>query len=200
MEICGRGPADCERVLNSLRSPDNPLLWAIQGFLGGFATGALEPPSARKKELRKQLVVGHEEYRREAYRSIGFRRAFSEIFRSRSFLFIGSGLSESYFENLFDEVLELQGTLLHMHYAFVKRGDLNARFFRERFQIEVIEYDDHDRVPEWLGELHRTIKDRPARSVLWGITLRRAGEALESEPDLKIVRSALPSSYLQLIA
>jgi SIR2-like protein len=166
----------------------------IQGFIGGLAAPATTLPNWRKKELCKQLVVGHEEYRREAYRSVGFRRAFSEVFRSRSFLFIGSGLSEGYFENLFDETLELQGTLPHMHYALVKKGSLNARFLHERFQIEIIEYDDHKRVADWLGALHREIIDRQSRTVLWGITLHGKDEHRTGDeiwPDLQIVRSAL---------
>jgi hypothetical protein len=124
MDVCGRSPADCERVLNSLRAADNPLLWAIQGFLGGFNRNSryqCDTSPGKQEELAQQLVIRHAEYRREAYRSVGFRRAFSEVFRSRSLLFIGSGLSEGYFENLFDEVLELQGALPHLHYASCQR-------------------------------------------------------------------------------
>jgi hypothetical protein len=37
MIVCGRSPSDCQRILTSLGNPDNPLLWAVQGFLGGQA-------------------------------------------------------------------------------------------------------------------------------------------------------------------
>lgn len=195
MEVCGRGSSDCERVLNSLRAPDNPLLWAIQGFIGGLAqpTADYGLPQWKRDELRSQLIVGHSEYRREAFRAAGFRRAFSEVFRSRSFLFVGSGLSEGYFDNLFDEVLELQGTLPHMHYALIKRGGMDRRFLRERFQIEAIEYDDHDSdPPAWLRRFHGFIARRPSRSISWGVRVRPTGTATDAGPDLRIVRNPLP--------
>ena len=196
MEICGRGAADCERVLNGLRAPDNPLLWAIQGFVGGLAPkhpSLPELPAWKRCELGDQLVVGHAEYRREAVRSLGFRRAFSEVFRSRSLLFVGSGLSESYFDGLFDEVLELQGTLPHMHYALIQRGSADPRFLRDRFQIEAIEYEQHPDVPKWLHHLRREIGRRPTRTTSWGAHVGGLGKADAAGPDLRVVRRKLPA-------
>jgi SIR2-like domain len=145
--------------------------------------------------LRSNSLLDHTEYRREAYRSVGFRRAFSEVFRSRSFLFIGSGLSEGYFENLFDEVLELQGALPHLHYALVQGGSMNLRFLRERFQIEAIEYDRHDQVPHWIGELHQGVGRRSSRALMWGFraaTCPTTSDTSTVPPDLHIVGSILP--------
>ena len=196
MEICGRAPSDCERVLNSLRAPDNPLLWAIQGFVGGQAPRTrwttVLPPGDRM-DLANQLVVGHAEYRREAYRSLSFRRAFSEIFRSRSLFFIGSGLSESYFDSLFDEVLELQGAVPHMHYALIERGSLDPKFLRERFQIEAIEYDRHGEVPRWLGGFRAAIAERRNRLTSWGVGTSERRTPHGAGSDLQIVHGPLPN-------
>jgi transposase len=72
---------------------------------------------------------------------------------------------------------------------------MNPRFLRERFQIEVIEYDRHDQVPHWIGVLHQGISRRSSRALMWGFrttvrpTTSDAGTVL---PDLHIIGSALP--------
>ena len=46
--------------------------------------------------------MGHDEYRRVTYRDIHFRRAFAEVFRHRSLLFLGSGIRETYLQELLE--------------------------------------------------------------------------------------------------
>ena len=53
--VVGRGAADCRRVLRSLRTPDHPMIWAIQGFLGGQVKGRVG--EATRGELEGQLVL-----------------------------------------------------------------------------------------------------------------------------------------------
>ena len=199
MLVCGRSPVDCERVLNSLRAPDNPLLWAIQGFIGGQHLHPSKPKDLsqiKRQQLAEELVIGHSEYRREAYRSVGFRRAFSEVFRSRSFFFVGSGLTEDYFANLFDEVLELQGTLPHMHYALIQAGRLDVDFLRERFQIHAIEYTDHKDVPKWIDTFREGLLTRQIHSNVWGIRSAEPNQSGYTDPGLQVVssRTLLPAN------
>jgi hypothetical protein len=146
MAICGRNADDAQYVLNALYEPADPILWALQGYLGG-------PFGEAGNELAAEIVVGHEEYRKVAHAEPHFRRAFAEVFRSRSMLFLGSGLQEPYFREMFSEIFEIYGPCARAHYAFVKRGDLDVQFLATRFQVIVVEYDDHAVVEDWLNRL-----------------------------------------------
>lgn len=196
LQICGRNRPDCERILNSLRAPDGPLLWVLQGFVGGQSGTKFDyhPSEAKLSELANELVIGHEEYRRVTHGAPGFRRAFAEVFRSRSFLFLGTSLSDPYFLNLFDEILELQGSLGHTHYALVKKGSVDTYSLRERLEIVPVEYDDHAELPELLLQLRKALNGSQPHESTWCYAL----EASPSLPvggvseDLCIVRGGLP--------
>jgi hypothetical protein len=54
-----------------------------------------------------------------------FRRAFAEIYRSKALLFLGSGMNETYFHNLFDEIVQLYGNCAHLHHAVIKKGTVS---------------------------------------------------------------------------
>jgi hypothetical protein len=171
--VCGRSRADCTRVVSSLRAPDNPILWAIQGFLEGCAPKVgYHAKSEDYEHLRRELVIGHEEYRREAYLSIGFRRAFADVFRNRTLLFIGSNLSEPYVLNLFDEVLELHGPISHSPYAIVEDGKVDSTFLRDRLQIRCIEYEKgkYDQVTGILEEISNAIGSSCPHLRKWSIS------------------------------
>lgn len=148
----------------------------------------------KQAELLKQLVVGHEEYRRVAFTAPQFRRAFAEVFRSRSFLFVGSGLSEQYFQNLFGEALEIYGPSPYAHYALVKKGTTDPEFLRSRLNTFVYEYDDHRELPAILDELYQTLEDRSALVRTWSYSVatsvRSRGERKAS--DVHVVRGRLP--------
>ena len=90
LAIVGRDAEDCQRVLTSLSTAGRSLLWALQGYLKDLPYSDL--PSIVTPDLDAQLVVGHEEYRRVTYRALHFRRAFAEVFRQRSLLFLGAGI------------------------------------------------------------------------------------------------------------
>lgn len=168
--VCGRNAVDSQKVLTALREPGEPLLWAIQGYLGG-------PCSKTTDELAPEIVVGHEEYRRVAYAEAQFRRAFAEVFRSRSLLFVGSGLQEPYFREMFSEILEIYGPCDRPHYAFIKKGSgLDIQFLATRFQTIVVEYSDHNELPRWLDQLAEAVKEkkRAFRQDRVSFTLREA--------------------------
>jgi hypothetical protein len=156
MKVCGRRLDDSQYVLNALYEPAEPILWAIQGHLGG-------PFGKSHAELASEIVVGHEEYSKVAYSEPQFRRAFAEVFRSRTMLFLGSGLKEPYFREMFSEILEIYGPCAQPHYAFVKKDEVDVQFMATRFQIVVVEYDEHEELPEWLNHLADSIETAAVR-------------------------------------
>jgi len=84
IEVVGRSPSDCHRVLSALRRSARPLVWTLQGFLPGRRSFRSPPdkehdsdrtecwvdyvsvgvgcPGFSSTELERQLVVGHAEY------------------------------------------------------------------------------------------------------------------------------------------
>jgi hypothetical protein len=171
-----------------------PLLWVLQGYLdkphAGRASREGDP------NLTSELVVGHEEYRRVTYRDLHFRRAFAEVFRHRSLLFLGSGIQESYLQELFGEVLEQYGPTTRPHYALLPEGEVDPDFMLARFQIVIVEYpkDAHDEVSCRLNALADQISKSPRAPVAWRWgRIARSGEHWDSIPDLEIVRGPLPT-------
>jgi hypothetical protein len=189
LHVLGRSPQDCQRVLSSLNATTNCLLWALQGYL----PREREPDHALKP-LQDEMVVGHEEYRRVTHTALHFRRAFAEVFRRRSLLFLGSSLAETYLLDLFGEILEFAGANPLPHYAMVRRGEVDKSFLRSRFNIVVLEYDDHGRLPVWLSRLHEMLRAERSRVMQWRFTLRcpqSLGDYTGSD-ELRIKRGVLP--------
>ena len=83
-EVLGRSRADCHRVLASLDACLDPVLWAIQGYVGGPCGFDDCVPEERRRELVDDLVLGHAQYQRAIHDSAHFRRAFAEVYRRRS--------------------------------------------------------------------------------------------------------------------
>lgn len=187
MTVRGREPKDCQIILAALGEPSPPLLWAIQGYLGGPCGDATDC-------LADQIVVGHEEYRRVAHAEPHFRRAFAEVFRNRSMLFLGSGLREPYFREMFSEVLEIYGPCRRPHYAFVKRGEVDVQFLATRFQTIVVEYEHHSEVPFWLDQLAAMVSGRAFRQDRFTFALRNSEPeaAGQNHSRLDIVQARLP--------
>jgi SIR2-like domain len=179
-------------------------LWHIQGFLGGQA----DPHSMPEWRVREKsnpnflsplrflddLVVGHAEYRRVINTEIHFRRCFGEVFRQRSFLFLGSSLAEEYFLNLFGEVLELFGSNSYPHFALVKRGSVDARFLVERMNTVVCEYEDYDQLPIWIDLLRKEIDGERCRPTRFSYSVRSPFwiSTRLNNGDFTVVRSSLP--------
>jgi hypothetical protein len=142
-------------------------------------------------------VVGHGEYRRVTNLEPQFRRCFAEVFRQRSFLFLGSSLSEEYFLNLFGEILEIYGPNPWPHFAFVEQGKTDAWFLLERMNISVCEYRTHGELPDMLIKLGESIIGTRCRPTSWSFALsepEETGPAWSRGARLTIRRSRLPTS------
>lgn len=195
LAVLGRSEGDVQRVLSSLAVTDAPILWALQGCLPTTTAGVDAPLG-----LESEIVVGHEEYRRVTHRQQHFRRAFAEVFRRRSFLFLGSGLQESYFLDLFNEVLEFFGPNPHPHFALACDEDhLDDEFLRTRFNILVVRYEGKfDALPKMLGTLAGHLRDPGTRASRWGyrfeVAFARRSDSGRPEQcdDLTIVSGGLP--------
>jgi SIR2-like domain len=136
MAVVGRSAADCHTVLASLNLPTRPLLWALQGFLGS---------SLNRVDLKQEMVLGYDHYRRATFESASFRAAFSEVYRNRSLLFAGAGLGEEYFRGLFGESIVRLGANQHAHCALINEKDLTPDmcwFMHTRLNIVVLTYKD----------------------------------------------------------
>jgi hypothetical protein len=184
--VLGRGPEDCKQLMSSLVSPfDRELIWHIQGFLADACPICLASPNPDElncDRLRRELVVGHSEYRKVASTAVHFRRCFSEVFQSRSFLFLGSGLSEEYFWNLFGETLELCGPSPVPHFAFLPAEEkIDVRFLAEEMNITVCEYDCYTDLPLWLKQFKDMVEQPIVRVSRWHIQLK-GGSSLEIRP------------------
>lgn len=205
VRVAGRSSVDCHRVLSSLHHPGTPLLWAMQGHLAGQATirppGPIDEtgpgpapalyrpapvlyrtwatPGPDEAELAAQVVVGHAEYRRAALRSESFRRAFAEVFRSRSLLFLGSGVSDPYLLDLFSQVVELYGPSPRPHFAVSMRGEHDVPFLRRQFGIWVHEIDDYDELPSLIRGIGAAARRSPGglRIALRGLPERPPAES-----------------------
>ena len=171
--LVGRSPQHCKHVISSLSGPLNgSYIWHVQGFLGGqhpeLPSSLLEPLAP----LSRELVIGHSEYRAVTSSAPHFRRCFGEVFRSRSFLFLGSGLSEAYFDNLFGEVLEFFGPGPVPHFAVALKDTLDRHFLADQMNIVVCELNDWGELPYWLGQLKKAVEEPKARTAQWSFALR----------------------------
>lgn len=190
LQILGRSAPDCQRVLHSIGDPASAILWAMQGFLDQPCS---LPTNAARTNLADELVVGHEEYRGAAFRDLHFRRAFAEVLRSRSLLFLGSGIREPYVQDLFSEILELYGPSARPHYAILPVGEVDPEFMLARFQIVVVEYPPgaHDGLPKMIETLGAAI-DSARRPTMFAWSARDMRDATHDAPELDVVDAALP--------
>jgi hypothetical protein len=188
-DILGRSHADCRAVLSALDATADSIIWAVQGHLGKDDDTA--------SRLASEVVLGHEEYRRVTHVEHHFRRAFAEVFRRRSLLFVGSGISEPYLVGLFEEILELYGPNPHPHFAFVREADLKMTpdALRSRLNIFPILVKEYEEIPELIRKLEAGIQDNSTQSMSWGFSVfSSAGtEPPSGGTDLEILNSYLPS-------
>jgi SIR2-like domain len=189
MEVVGRDRGDCQRVLNSAHTPDSPLLWAIQGFFDSHNSQAIH-------RLCGQLTVGHTDYRRQTQDAPNFRRAFAEVYRSKILFFLGSAMSETYFHDLFDEIIQLYGNCSHVHHALIKKGIVSdTRGFERQFGVRLYEWEHTSEVTDAIKRLTAEVTQafRPKTSS-WSYWLKVRGAAATPGyiPDIEMKRSRLP--------
>lgn len=169
-DVYGRSIGDCHGVLKHLAFPSREIVWALQGLVPRRYSCIDKRITSR---LEKELVVGHREYRAAANNAPHFRRCFAELFRSRSFLFLGSGLAEQYFRTLFDEIIELTGIPPRPHFALVSdKSGINTEFMKEQYNIVCFTYEsknNHKDLSDKINDISRSIceKQRTIQS-RWG--------------------------------
>lgn len=192
--VLGRSSDDCHAVLRSLREPGRSVLWALHGFLRKNPSRG--EPVERYQRLATELVIGHEEYRRIVHTAVHFRRAFAEVFRDRSFLFLGSSLKDPHLTGLFDEILEIAGPNPRPHYAVVLGGqDMpDAHFFKTRLNTVLIQVDDYNAIPDFLGKLKEKLDARRPRMCTWAYSMHAQAKFADGESGgvLRITRGGLP--------
>ena len=196
LEVLGRSEADCRIVLQQLAFPTKRVLWALQGFLRPTEPMPdLIEDEDRLFRLEQELVVGHAEYRRAAHRTPHFRRVFAEVFRSRSFLFVGAGLSEPYFRALFDEIIELTGAPVRPHYAFVREGAVDPDFMKREYHIICYCYPpkEHFRITKWIDSFRTYLGSNRVRLAGWSYDVGAPykANAAPLQASFRVVRSAL---------
>jgi len=160
VQIMGRSPHDCTQVVRGLDLIQPPTIWYIQGHVAGVAPRQTSSPATEMADaLLNEIVIGHQQYQQAINGSNVFRRAFSEVFRRRSLLFVGSGLTESYFVNLIAESLFSLGPSAMPHYALFTAKDLekaDPEFLAVRLGITPIVYgESHTDLPGALNRIHR---------------------------------------------
>ena len=191
--VLGRSALDCQLILASLQEPGEPLLWALHGFLGGIAGKA--PLADRRRPM--DLVVGHDEYRRVIHTEVHFRRAFAEVLRTRSLLFLGCGLDDPHLVGLFEETLALTGRPPFPHYAvlFEENGSAERQWaLRNRLALTPVVLPRFRDLPTLLDALaERAAAPRP-QVARWSVAFPPVGSATEDGTLLEIVRGRLPSS------
>jgi hypothetical protein len=190
--VAGRSALDCKRVMSSLSGPFGPeYIWHVQRFLGGqypeLSRTLLDPLA----KLNHELVIGHAEYSAVTSGAPYFRRCFGEVFRSRSFLFLGSSLTEAYFENLFGEVLQLVGPSPVPHFAVIRKNTLDRHFLADQMNIKVCDLSDWGDLPGWLHDLKRALEPPRARTAHMSFAFRGTAE---TEAYLEIRSGKAPNS------
>ena len=182
----GRSERDCADVVRSLDGLHVPIVWHLQGFITGIATPepGLMPPGW--EALLEQVVLGHQQYQQAINAAPGFRRAFAEVFRRRSLLFLGSGLSESYMINLISEAMFSFGPGPHPHYVLLTENEaqrIDAEFLRVRLGITPVVYGaQHASLPGALKSiLHRPAAEETPPTALTSLTfgVKRGTAAVE---------------------
>ena len=151
--ILGRSAQDCAQVVRSLETLGDPIVWYIQGRVA-TVTGRDELSG---RSLLDEMVIGSNQYQQAINASPAFRRAFSEVYRRRSLVFIGSGLAESYFVNLISEVLFSLGPSNQPHFALFSDKELrkvDREFLAVRLGITPVRYGRrYEDLPRALKEL-----------------------------------------------
>ena len=206
-QVFGRTETDCRRVLQHLGMPVHEAIWALQGFLGGRndVVRKMMPQSFDHIQAENEIVVGHAEYRKAANRAPHFRRCFAEVFRTKSFLFLGTGLTEPYFLSLFDEVIELAGPPKQPHFALMPEGRVDVDFMLRHYHIVCRTYPVNESAPadqrhsamrNFLGEFCNFMKGERTRASTWGYQLQTSAPAKSSSPSalFRVQRGSLPQS------
>ena len=197
LEVLGRSPADCHHVLASLDATVDPILWAIQGFVGGpfHSPGCSVPDADQRLRLAEQVVVGHQQYQRAMSDALHFRRAFAEVYRRRSLWFLGSGITEPYLINLLSEVRHYAGVSRHPHFAWLQKDSLDKmtlQFLERRLGIVALFYENHRCLPGILDTFSTRVRKPLSRLNALRHELHTGCSDGRNTVDVEIVDTPLP--------
>jgi SIR2-like domain len=173
-ELVGQSVQDCHAVLRALDVVTDPVLWALQGYLGDQALTRTALSEAQALRLQREVVIGHQQYQAVINAQPHLRRAIAEVFRRRSLLFLGSGVQEDYLVNLFGEIIHHHGPSAHTHVAVFterKRATVDEKFFRLRLGIEPVFVPSFAAIPALLDKLAANVappREPDARSFVSG--------------------------------
>ncbi|NTX66673.1 SIR2 family protein [Myxococcus sp. CA051A] len=187
--VLGRSLVHSQRVLSSLHEPMEPILWALHGFLGGQG----KPLTSKDLEQAtpSELVVGHEEYRQVIHKEPHFRRAFAEVFRNRSFLFLGTSLSDPHLLGLFEEILALGGANPLPHFAVVfEKDSIDRRYLETRLNTNLIELPSYDDFDPFLEQFVTAASSERSRVANWSYSLSAPVRVKQpsDKADLELIR------------
>ena len=190
LQVLGRSRVHCADVLNALTMTVPSVLWAIHGYLARESSPELAL-------LERELVVGHDEYRRLAHADPYYRRTFAEVWRRRSLFFLGSSIGDPYLLDLFSEIQEIHGTNPQPHFALVGPGSgVDVELLRTRFNILVVELETFDELPTRLNELAARIRAPRPRASHWRFRLGDSSLAVD-DADLEILHGPIPVHALR---
>jgi hypothetical protein len=133
----GRSLEDCHNILLGLDESQASTVWYLQGFIGGQFNESRNfgiPPTTAT-QLAQQIVLGHQQYQQVIHGEQHFRRAFAEVFRRRSLMFLGAGIKEEYLVNLFGEIIHHFGIGPYPHFALLPKHDqkdVDEQFYQTR--------------------------------------------------------------------
>jgi hypothetical protein len=164
----------------------------MQGFVSG--KGFKKETASLFQQLEAEIVIGHEEYRKVIHGAPWFRRTFAEVYRDRTLLFMGAGLRDPYLLDLFGEVVELLGPNPSLHFALARKDELDSTFLRTRFNIQVIEYDNHVEVVAMVKALASAVIDEHSRQTRWSFQMRAPARTVaRSSVDFEVIRGGIPA-------
>ena len=159
--ICGRSEEDCKTVLLSLDVSTGPILFALHGFIEKSHVGATSLRDEHYQQLASQIVLGHHDYVRIVRQSSHFRHLFSTLFRRRSFLFVGTSLTDPHLCDLLEDAIWLGGAASRPHFAFLPKAivDSTGDFLARNLNITAIPLNnDFIDLPEKLDALREACK------------------------------------------
>jgi DNA-binding transcriptional MerR regulator len=170
LEVLGRSPIDCRRVVSSLGTPSPAIVWALMGSrLRDDAVSS----TVRDRPPLDEAMSGFDELHRVSHGEPHFRRAMAEVVRSRSLLLIGADLGDPHFLRWIGDFVEDRGWSSSEHFAFAPpASELDVEFLRKRYNITVLAYDpvldrNHAMLPVWLGKLTTRIREDGHREQRW---------------------------------
>lgn len=122
----------------------------------------------------EQIVLDFNQYNLEKHGESIDAECLKNLMQSKTFLFIGTGLEDPDFKNIFDYLIHINKSDSINSWAFMRNCEDQVDFYKKQFGVNVINYagedKDHSDLLNKLQELIKKIRDID-RSNLEGIEL-----------------------------